>query len=156
MKRLTRELGTRCPVVPPSPEQLSQLLSLFDKPLPASYLAFLHDYNGGMFVECYLAESEIAPALMPERFFSVDFGDGVLAEINHNLRDFKPIDYLAIAEDPGGDCFFLDVTTGRVLFCPQLEEVLDVSSHVFTNFIVVSESFEHFIDALQPFPENLT
>lgn len=138
----------------PTADAVSAFESHFGIQLPADYLAFLREYNGGyptrsvfhlkQFPPGYPAESEYDINL----FFYLDdnrTGNYNLWKVTERFRPFIGKTGLPIAEDGFGDIIFIDTKTGQVLYATHEADF---------EKAVIADNFMEFIGALEDEPED--
>lgn len=142
---------------PPTAEQLAVVEELVGAKLPAAYVAFLRFSNGGYpeLNTCYFDDGERRRRWIVNNFYHIAANSRTVSDTEdvvwqhcHRLPSI-PKRTLPFAGNSGGDSLFLDLSEegeGRVVLYTH-----DPPS----GPITVADSFEAFIDALVPEPDDI-
>jgi hypothetical protein len=110
--------------------------------VPADFIAFYLQYNGGSFVECVLPGSPLGPVVVAQ-FLACDGDDSYsLERAFAYLQAEGETQLLPFAEDPSGSLFVIDAASG--------DGAVHFWNHETRASTKVSQSFAEFVRALRP------
>lgn len=104
----------------PLPDDLPSVVADIERRLgfefPEAYRNFLVAYNGGSFLECVFEGSDLGPVVVVNFFPAVTDDSVTVEEATLNMRDCLPPLSVAVADDPGGNVFYIAAGSGEVCF----------------------------------------
>jgi hypothetical protein len=144
---------------PASQAMLDELRAYYDRPIPADYLEFLQQANGGRFAANLVrlpadagGDTVLNRVLPADRAAKSNvYGDYEL----YRSMDRVPTACIAFADDPGGNAFLLSLepeSQGAIFFWDHENEPADGGARFtdFPNAHRIAPSFAAFIGALEP------